>query len=115
MANPVIRVLSDAGTEVLFDSWNDDVLFHVGEQLVQSGHYTNRQAVFTYPALAGRKIMAYLDTPYGGGSLDAWLIPSCRVSYSSGIPVVTVAIDNTRTDLPIADAMLTVMLSGVSQ
>lgn len=115
MPAPTIRVFNDAGTEVLFDSWNDDVLFYVSEQVIQSGHYVNRQAVFNYPALVGRKIMAYLDTPSGNGSLDAWLIPSCRVSYSNGVPIVTVGIDSTRTDLPIADALLTVMLSGVSQ
>lgn len=115
MANPGIRILNDSGTEVLFDSWNDDVLFYVAEQLVQSGNYNNRQVVFSYPQLAGRKIMAYLDTPYGNGSVDGWLIPSCRVTYSGGTPVVTISLDSTRTDLPIADAMLTVMLSGVSQ
>jgi hypothetical protein len=115
MANPVIRIWNDAGTEVLFDSWADDVLFFVEERPVESPNYTNRQVVYSYPQLAGRKIVAFMTAPYNYGSRRAWALPSCRVSYSGNVPVVTVFLDDQRTDLPIAAGMLTIMLSGVTQ
>jgi len=115
MANPAIRVLNDAGSEVLFDSWTDDVLFFVAEQVVDSTNYdANRQVTFSYPQLAGRKIMAYIDAPYGSGSISGNLIPSCRVTYSGTMPVVFVFIDDTTGAYPIAPGLLTIMLSGVS-
>jgi hypothetical protein len=98
----------------MFDSWVDDVLFFSQEITLVAASYSNRQYVVTYPQYAGKKLAAFFML-CNYTTLDAMLIPSCRVTYPSGVPTVTVFMDSTRTDMSIAPGILTVMYSGALQ
>ena len=111
-----VRAMDSSGS-VTFDSTAEHVLFYRDEQTIPAGS-VGAGITFAYPDLTGRKIAAFLQSPFTVGSIIGYAIQSCRVSYPGGIPTVSVFFDNT-TDtapspytLPKADGHLTVMYCG---
>lgn len=106
----------DASGNLIFDSTTANILFLIDERVIASSSVGNG-LTYTYPAYAGKKINAFLQITsgefniYGGGLM----VPSCRVTYSNGTPVVTVFFDNPSSSMPKANAYLSVYYSGAPQ
>jgi hypothetical protein len=113
----------DANGVLTFDSTVDLTLFPKTEQFLSGNSQVGNGAGITlsYPQFAGKKIMAFMTSPYGAyGSLDGYAVLSCRVSYPGGTPTVRVFVDRAFSSVDgsaqmICDGYLVVMLTGASQ
>lgn len=99
--------------ELIFDSSAEHVLFFIEERQVLPAD-VGGGLTFTYPSHTGRKIAAFLTSPYQTGDLDAWSVQSCRVTYPGGVPTVTVFFDNVGHPNK-CDGLLMVFGTGSSQ
>lgn len=99
---------------VTFDSRQEVTMFYIGEQHVL-GPSVGSGISFNYPAFTGKKIMATMSSPYQTGSVDAWAVLSCRISYTGGVPTVRVFVDNELGGLPVCDGYLLVYATGADQ
>lgn len=99
--------------ELIFDSYMDHVLFFIEERAVAPASVGGGVS-FSYPEHTGRKISAFLTSPYQTGDLDAWAVQSCRVSYPGGVPTVTVFFDNVGHPQK-CDGLLRVFWTGATQ
>ena len=112
-----VRVREPGTGLVIFDSRAEHVLFYRDERHVPAAS-VGAGISFSYPDLTGRKIAAFLQSPYEVGSIFGYAIQSCRVTYPAGVPTVTVFFDNTTSTqpspytLPQADGYLVVMYCG---
>lgn len=105
----------DATGAITFDSSAENVLFPIDEKVI-AGTTVGTGLVYSYPAHTGNKIVAMLTSPYQTGDIDGCAVQSCRVSYSSsGVPVVTVFVENANTAYPVADGYLVVFSTGGNQ
>lgn len=114
----------DLSGAITYDSRRESTLFWLAQEVVLRGQNVSR--TFSYPAYAGKKISASLISPYqtpglpaggdpsdGYGLDDGGGVLSCRVSYPSGIPTVTVFSDNEDDRLPMAsNGLLSVFYTG---
>lgn len=89
-------------------------MFYIDEKLV-TGASVGNGLDFSYPAFAGKKIIATMMSPYQNGSVEKWAVLSCRVSYLNGVPTVRVFVDNGENGLPVCDGYLLVYATGVDQ
>lgn len=113
----------DAAGVLTFDSTTDLTLFPKTEQFLSGNSQVGNGAGITlsYPQFAGKKIMAFLTSPYGTyGSTLGFAVLSCVVGYVNGIPNVRVFADRpfdsvTGAAVNICDGYLVVMLTGSSQ
>ena len=102
--------------EVLYDSRAENTLFWIAEESIPGASVgTGLGRTFSYPAYAGKKIVANLVSPYQSGDVDGWAVLSCRVSYPSGVPTVQVFVDNATAGLPVCDGYLVVYFTGAAQ
>jgi hypothetical protein len=111
-----VRTWDGSTGELTFDSPSELVLFAIEERVV-TGSSVGRGAgiTFSYPAYTGKKINAFMQSPYDTGDLDGWCVLSCRISYPSGVPTVTVFVDNSTSSLPICSGYLVVTYTGAAQ
>lgn len=101
---------------VTYDTRLESTLFLIGEQAIPGSSVgTGTGLTFTYPAYAGKKIVANLTSPYQTGDVDGWAVLSCRVSYPSGIPAIQVFVDNATNGLPVCDGLMLVYFTGAAQ
>lgn len=101
--------------EVLYDSREENTLFWIVEEAIAgAGVGTGAGRTFSYPAYAGKKIVANLVSPYQTGDVDGWAVLSCRVSYPSGIPTVQVFVDNATAGLPVCDGYMMIYFTGAA-
>lgn len=103
-----------ASSVLTFDSSAEYTLFLIDERSI-SGNSVGTGLTITYPSYAGHKIVANLTSPYQNGSIDGYAVLSCRISYNSGVPQVTVFIDNNNNGIPVCDGYLLVFDSGAAQ
>lgn len=102
--------------EVLFDSRAESTLFWIAEAAIAGVSVgTGAGRTFSYPAYAGKKIVANLVSPYQTGDVDGWAVLSCRVSYPAGVPTVQVFVDNATAGIPVCDGYLVVYFTGAAQ
>ncbi|MGX9781935.1 hypothetical protein [Janthinobacterium lividum] len=102
--------------EVLYDSRVENTLFWIAEEAIAGSSVgTGSGRTFSYPAYAGKKLIANLVSPYQTGDVDSWAVLSCRVSYPSGIPTVQVFVDNATGGVPVCDGYLMIYFTGASQ
>ena len=102
--------------EVLYDSRAESTLFWIAEEAIAGASVgIGAGRTFSYPANAGKKIVANLVSPYQSGDVDGWAVLSCRVSYPSGVPTVQVFVDNATAGLPVCDGYLVVYFTGAAQ
>jgi phosphoribosylcarboxyaminoimidazole (NCAIR) mutase len=102
--------------EVLYDSRAESTMFWIAEEAIAGPSVgTGAGLTFSYPAYAGKKIVANLVSPYQSGDVDGWAVLSCRVSYPSGVPTVQVFVDNATAGLPVCDGYLVVYFTGAAQ
>lgn len=99
---------------VTYDSRQETTMFYIDEKLVP-GASVGHGLEFSYPGFSGKKIVATMMSPYQNGSVEKWAVLSCRVSYSNGIPVVQVFVDNSDNGLPVCDGYLLVYATGADQ
>lgn len=104
-----LKVRNAAGV-VIFDSTSEKVLRFITEQYISGVGFSTMTN--SYPVYTGYKIVAMLTSPFQTGDIDGCSVLSCRVSYPSGVPTVSVFVDNTRGDLPIADGYLIIFATG---
>jgi hypothetical protein len=102
---------------IIFDSTTANILFLIDEQLIDKNGVSSSGRQFSYPNSIGRKISASLicldaDFSYGPGGV---LVPSCRVDYVGGTPVVYVFYDNFNATIPKANGYLLVFDTGAPQ
>lgn len=105
--------IRDAAGNVTFDSTVDQVLSFIEEHYIPGSGFAN--LYYTYPAFAGKKIAAFMVSPYQNGDIDGYQVQSCRVSYPSGVPRVDVFTDRPQTAVPVCDGYLTVFSTGAPQ
>ena len=113
----------DAAGVLTFDSVTDLTLFPKTEEFVSGNSQVGNGAGITrsYPQFAGKKIDAFMTSPYGTyGSLDGYAVLSCRIGYSSGVPTLQIFVDRAFSSTTgaaqlICDGYLVVMLTGSSQ
>lgn len=107
----------DASGNLTYDSTTDHTLFQIDERAIPASSVGNG-VTFTYPDHAGRKVAAFLVSPYGGTGQAGSKVQQCRVSYPSGVPTVTVSFadpngtDVTGSQYPKEDGYLTVFWTG---
>jgi hypothetical protein len=113
----------------IFDSYTDLTLFPKTEQFISGNSQVGPNGLsIPYPQFQGKKIMAFMTSPFGeyfvdgptGNNTPVPAVLSCRVAYSNGTPVVQIFSDMTIDGLtgqavPIYDGYLVVMLTGSSQ
>lgn len=102
-----------AASVATFDSSLEFTQLAIDERVVLGGSVGNG-VTFQYPDYAGKKISACMASPYQNGSTDGWAVLSCRVTYSSGVPWVSIFVDNTAAGLPVCDGLLQVFLTGAA-
>jgi hypothetical protein len=113
-----------------FDSYTDLTLFPKTEQFISGNSQVGGGVGISiaYPQFVGKKIMAFLTSPYGsynpGNTIDGTeeykmgaSVLSCQVSYPGGVPTVRIFVDRnqdtlTGAQMPIHDGYLVVMLTG---
>jgi hypothetical protein len=119
----------DAQGNLTFDSTTDLTLFPKTEQFISGNSQVGPGGLsIAYPQFQGKKIMAFMTSPYGSyfvegvqnGNTPVPQVLSCRVVYSGGTPIVQIFSDGTRDSLtgqavPIYDGYLVVMLTGSNQ
>lgn len=107
----------DESGGLTFDSSAEHTLFYVDEQNITgaSVNAAGGSRTFDYPALAGKKISALLQCPYGDLGDSASIVLSCRVSYPAGVPRVVVFAEGNSDGYTNADAYLIVMWTGAAQ
>lgn len=102
----------DASGNLTFDSTADNVLFYEDERFIAGASVGSSGLTFDYPGLAGQKISALLQCPYGATEWNAGVTLSCRVSYPGGVPRVTVFTEGNDGTYTNADGYLVVMWTG---
>jgi hypothetical protein len=120
----------DAQGIEIFNSPTDLTLFPKTEQFISGNSQVGPGGMsIAYPQFQGKKIMAFMTSPYGEYFVDNMAnwgnapIPqvlSCRVVYSNGTPIVQLFSDGSKDGLtgqnvPIYDGYLVVMLTGANQ
>lgn len=101
--------------EVLYDSSAEYTLMFVDERVI-AGSSVGSGISFNYPALTGKKIAAFLQSPFNTGDIFGSLIQSCRISYPSGVPTVSVFFDQVAYSGAVrADGLLQVFNTGAAQ
>ena len=101
----------NTGGILTFDSTAEFTLFLIDERSVPASS-VGAGISFTYPAYAGKKIVANMVSPYGGGTIDGMAVLSCRVSYVGTTPKVDIFVDNSDSTLPRCDGYLLVFSTG---
>lgn len=103
----------DANGREIFSSVTDFTMFYIYSDVVRAATVDRVNGrVISFPELAGRQIIAFMQSPYNNGSTSGWAVLSCRVTYPGQVPTVTIFVDNPQATLPICDGWLTVMLTG---
>lgn len=97
--------------ELNYDSSAVDTLFFVEERVI-SGANGFSSVTFTYPAYTGQRLVPFLVSPFQNGDVEGYIILSCEITYSNGVPTVRVYVEYPSSSLPRADGLLTVMYSG---
>jgi hypothetical protein len=119
----------DTQGNLTFDSTTDLTLFPKTEQFISGNSQVGTAGLtISYPQFQGKKIMAFMTSPFGdyfvdgpaGNNTPVPAVLSCRVAYSNGTPIVQIFSDNTIDGLtgqavPIYDGYLVVMLTGSNQ
>ncbi len=105
----------DASGNLTFDSTADNVLLYADERAISGATVGTGNMVIDYPALTGQKISAFLQSPYGDTDLAGRVVLSCRVSYPSGVPRVTIFAEGNNGAYLNADGYLLVMWTGSAQ
>lgn len=112
----------DSGGNLTFDTTAENVLFFIEERAISAATVGTSGVSYSYPAYTGKKIVAFMASPYGVADDPAGAkMQQCRVTYSAGVPIVSVYYeDPTGTDLggatyPKSDGFLSVFWSGNPQ
>lgn len=108
-----VQAFTESGVAT-FDSSLEFTQFIIDERVVAGGS-VGTGVTYQYPDYTGQKISASLVSPYQNGSIDGWAVLSCRVDYGSGIPRVSVFVDNATAGLSVCDGLLLVFLTGALQ
>lgn len=114
----------DAQGNLTFDSVVDLTLFPKTEQFISGNSQVGASGLtLSYPQFQGKKIMAFMTSPYGDYIATDPPVPavlSCRVSYPNGTPTIFIYADYpvdplTGQSVPNYDGYLVVMLTGSNQ
>jgi hypothetical protein len=109
-----VRCRKPGTGEILFDSSAESTLLYIEERVI-AGSALGSGLTYDYPAFAGFKLCAFMVSPYQNGDIDGHQVMSCRVSYVSGVPRVTVFVDRTGSGIPVNDGLLMVFSTGAPQ
>ncbi|MGJ9420476.1 hypothetical protein ACHAC9_22370 [Massilia sp. CMS3.1] len=111
MSRVIIRDVATGA--VTFDSTVEHVLAVHWDGIIYGGNVgTGAGVTYSFPELAGKRVQAFMYSPYNNGEVDGWSVLSCRVSYPNGIPTVAVFGDESRPGIPVCDGMLSVIKTG---
>jgi len=108
-----LRTWSATG-ELLFDSQAENTLFFIEERTIVAST-VGSGLNFDYSAYTGKKIAAFLTPGYPTGDFYNYAVLSCRVSYPSGVPRVTVSFANDGMPGDQTDGYLLVFFTGANQ
>lgn len=110
----------DASGNVTFDSSQEHTLFLLDEVSIPAAS-VGSGLTYSYSGAIGKKITAFIQSPYGGDYTPGEKIQRAQISYPGGVPTVSVtfedpdALDGAGYTYPKANGYLSVFLTGASQ